>query len=166
MIEYFKKLSKYKERTALIDGENNVSYDEIIKSSKNLNEKICENSVSLLIADNNVNFIKGYIGFLNKKKNISILIDESFNKDFFGKVISIYRPKYIFLPFNAPVPSLIYLSPCGWDFCCTTDPFLSIFSSLLISYFNFNFWIYRSSISSPLFFSINCYFYNMFYGKF
>ena len=57
MIEYFKKLSKYKERTALIDGENNVSYDEIIKSSKNLNEKICENSVSLLIADNNVNLI-------------------------------------------------------------------------------------------------------------
>jgi long-chain acyl-CoA synthetase len=100
MIEYFKKLSKYKERTALIDGENNVSYDEIIKSSKNLNEKICENSVSLLIADNNVNFIKGYIGFLNKKKNISILIDESFNKDFFGKVISLYRPNYIFLPFK------------------------------------------------------------------
>ncbi len=98
MIKFFKRLSKYKKRTALINDKKKVSYDEIVKNSKNFDKIIGENSVSLLIADNNINFIKGYIGFLSKKKNISILIDESFNTDFFRKIVSLYRPNYIFLP--------------------------------------------------------------------
>ena len=100
MIKYFKRLLRYQKRTALIDDKNKVSYDEIAKNSKNLHNKINENSVSLLIANNNINFIKGYIGFLSKKKNISILIDESSNSDFFSKLVHLYRPNYIFLPLN------------------------------------------------------------------
>ena len=60
MIKFFKRLSKYKKRTALINDKKKVSYDEIVKNLKNFDKIIDENSVSLLIADNNINFINFY----------------------------------------------------------------------------------------------------------
>ncbi len=98
MTSFFNNFSKFKKRTALIENKIKVSFDEIIKNSKILHEKIDDNSVSLLIADNNINFVKGYVSFLEKNKNISILADESFDNEFFYKIVTAYQPNYIFLP--------------------------------------------------------------------
>lgn len=98
MASFFTNFSKFKKRTALIENNIKVSYDEIDKNLKILHKKIDENSVSLLIADNNINFIQGYVGFLSKNKNISIIADESFDNDFFIKIVTKYQPNYIFLP--------------------------------------------------------------------
>lgn len=98
MVSFFNNFSEFKKRTALIENKIKVSFDEIIKYSKTLHKKIDDNSVSLLIADNNINFVKGYISFLEKKKNISILADESFDNKFFNKIVIAYQPNYIFLP--------------------------------------------------------------------
>ncbi len=98
MAIFFNNFSKFKKRTALIENNIKVSYDEIDKNLKILQKKIDDNSVSLLIAENNINFIQGYIGFLSKNKNISIIADESFDNDFFNKIFNEYKPNYIFLP--------------------------------------------------------------------
>lgn len=98
MVNYFNRLLKYTNRTALINEGNKVTFEQINENSNMLHRKIDENSVSLLIADNNINFVKGYVAFLSKKKNISILVDESFNIEFFKNIVSLYRPNYIFLP--------------------------------------------------------------------
>lgn len=98
MTSFFNNFSKFKKRTALIENKIKVSFDEIIKNSKILHEKIDDNSVSLLIADNNINFVKGYVSFLEKNKNVSILADESFDNEFFYKIVTAYQPNYIFLP--------------------------------------------------------------------
>ena len=98
MFNFFNSLLKYKNRIALINEDYKVTFEQIYKNSNMLHRKIDENSLSLLIADNNINFVKGYIAFLSKKKNISILVDESFNIEFFKNMVFLYRPNYIFLP--------------------------------------------------------------------
>ena len=81
-----------------MDTNTSISYEDLLKTSELLEKKIHQNSVSLLIAENNIDFVKGYVGFLNKKNNISILVDESFSIEFLQKIISLYQPNYIFLP--------------------------------------------------------------------
>ena len=45
-------------------------------------------SVIVIIADNCLDFITGYLAAINKKNTITILLDKSFSLDYIEKVIS------------------------------------------------------------------------------
>ena len=59
----FKNFVKYKKKIALMDTNTSISYEDLLKTSELLEKKIHQNSVSLLIAENNIDFVKGYVGF-------------------------------------------------------------------------------------------------------
>ena len=61
-------------------------------------DRIKNNSVVLLIADNSAHFVLGYVSFLSCKNVINILLDISFSEDFIKDVISKYKPNYVFSP--------------------------------------------------------------------
>ena len=94
----FNNLKKYKNRLALV-GENNVkiTYEELIKKSNDINKKIENNSLILLISDNSISSILGYVSFL-KNNHTTLIVDKNFDIKYLENIIKIYCPKYIFSP--------------------------------------------------------------------
>ena len=98
MSKLFKNLGKFKSKIALIDsGHKQYSYKYILDKAKYINGKIKKGSLILIIASNNVESIIGYISFI-RSNNTSILLDKSFKLDYVKKIITKYRPNYIFTP--------------------------------------------------------------------
>ena len=75
----FNNLKKYKNRPALV-GENNVNitYEELIKKGNDINKKIENNSLILLISDNSISSILGYVSFL-KNNHTTLIVDKNFD---------------------------------------------------------------------------------------
>ena len=64
------KLLKRSSKIALVDDKfGEISYSSLKKESENISGLLKQNSLALLISDNKYEFIKGYLGFLKKKKN-------------------------------------------------------------------------------------------------
>ena len=98
MSKIFNNLGKYKEKIGLIDIDSKeYSYKEIVERVKKINKKINKNSLVLLIASNIFESIVGYIAFA-QNKNITILLDENFNKEFIEKIIESYKPSFVYKP--------------------------------------------------------------------
>lgn len=77
----------------------------ITKGALNKKIKIITNffydySVIVIIADNCLDFIAGYLAALNKKNTITILLDKSFSLNYIEKVISLYKPNIVLSPLN------------------------------------------------------------------
>lgn len=99
MVKIFRNFYKYKNSIALIDNKfGNFTYKDLLYNSAKINKLIKSNSVALLIADNNSEFVLGYVAFLSKKNIISILVDSSFSIEFILKMIKNYKPNYIYAP--------------------------------------------------------------------
>lgn len=98
MSNFLNTIKKFNNKTALVSEGTRITYKELNDSILNIKKKIKPYSIALLIAQNNTNFIKGYISFLTKKNVISIVVDESFDKKFFNEIIKKYKPNYILLP--------------------------------------------------------------------
>ena len=97
MVNLFDNLKKFKNSTALIDEKfGKISYAKLASDSKLIEKKLNANSIALLIADNNYEFVAGYVAFLRKKKIISIIIDNSFSENFFSDIVLKYKPNYIY----------------------------------------------------------------------
>ena len=94
----FNNLKKYKNKHALV-GENNIkiTYEELIKETNDINKKIEKNSLILLVSDNSIPSILGYVSFL-KNNHITLIMDKNFDKKYLENIIKIYCPKYIFSP--------------------------------------------------------------------
>ena len=94
----FNNLKKYKNKQALV-GENNIkiTYEELIKETNDINKKIEKNSLILLVSDNSIPSILGYVSFL-KNNHITLIMDKNFDKKYLENIIKIYCPKYIFSP--------------------------------------------------------------------
>lgn len=94
---FFKKLSVYKNRIALISEDNKrISYSDLLKkiniiSSKTQNTK----SLIFLIGQNNFETIIGYVSFI-KSGHAVVLLDYKINEIFLKKLIITYKPNYIF----------------------------------------------------------------------
>lgn len=92
----FNELSKFKKKIALVSDKNEkVSYENLIKKTNLLNKKIKKNSLVLLISNNSVDSICGYVCFL-KNKHTTILVDQNFQNDYLEQIIKLYCPRYIF----------------------------------------------------------------------
>ena len=99
MVKIFKNFYKNQDSIALIDNQfGNFKYKDLLYNSDKIKKIIKSNSVALLIADNNSEFVAGYVAFLSKKNIISILVDRSFSIEFILKMINSYKPNYIFTP--------------------------------------------------------------------
>ena len=97
-INYF---IKFKKRVALIDAKRNqlFLYEDLLKKIKYYDKFIKKNSVIVILASNNVETIAFYLSCLNsKKKCVSIILDETFNKNFIESIIKKYKANIIFYP--------------------------------------------------------------------
>jgi long-chain acyl-CoA synthetase len=98
-MEIFKNFKKNLNSIALIDEKiGNFKYKDLINQMGVTKDRIKNNSVVLLIADNSAHFVLGYVSFLSCKNVINILLDISFSEDFIKDVISKYKPNYVFSP--------------------------------------------------------------------
>lgn len=92
-------LLKKSNKIALVDEKfGKISYLELKRESEKITKLIKTSCIALLIADNNFEFLRGYLGFLKNKKTISIILDISLSDTFLKKIFSIYEPNYIFCP--------------------------------------------------------------------
>ena len=79
MSKLFKNLKKFNNKIALIGlDEKKYSYKEILKTAIQIESKIEDRSLIVMIADNDVASIVGYISFI-RSNNVTILLDKSFN---------------------------------------------------------------------------------------
>ena len=98
-MEVFKNFKKNSNLIALIDEKiGNIKYKDLIKQIGITKNKIKNNSVVLMIADNSAPFVLGYVSFLSCKNVINILLDVSFSEDFVKDVIRKFKPNYVFSP--------------------------------------------------------------------
>jgi len=96
MFEILNNSRKYKNNIALIYGEKNISYGNLVFESNKIQKFINSNTVSLLVADNYSDFVVGYLAFLRKKNTINIIVDSSFSIEFIDKIIKSFKPNYIY----------------------------------------------------------------------
>ena len=98
MPKLFKNLKKFNNKIALIGlDEKKYSYKEILKTADQIDSKIENLSLIVMIADNDVASIMGYISFI-RSNNVTILLDKSFKIEYIQKIISKYKPNYLFGP--------------------------------------------------------------------
>ena len=98
MSKLFKNLKKFNNKIALIGlDEKKYSYKEILKTADQIDSKIENRSLIVMIADNDVASIMGYISFI-RSNNVTILLDKSFKIEYIQKIISKYKPNYVFGP--------------------------------------------------------------------
>lgn len=98
MIKLFHNIRKFKKRIALVNEKNfKLTYDEIYNESKIFGSIIKNNSISIIIAKNNIECLIGYISLIILNRT-TILIDENFSKNFLNKIIKKYKVNYIYAP--------------------------------------------------------------------
>ena len=98
MSKLFKNLKKFNNKIALIGlDEKKYSYKEILKKVEYIDSKIENGSLIAMIANNDVASIIGYISFI-RSNNVTILLDKSFKIEYIQKIISKYKPNYLFGP--------------------------------------------------------------------
>lgn len=94
---FFKKLSFYKNKIALISEDSKkISYSDLLAKTNTISSKI-KNTKSLvfLIGQNNFETVIGYIAFV-KNEHTVVFLDYRINEIFLKKLISKYKPNYIF----------------------------------------------------------------------
>ena len=92
MSKLFKNLKKFNNKIALIGlDEKKYSYKEILKKAEHIDSKIENGSLIVMIADNDVASIMGYISFI-RSNNVTILLDKSFKIEYIQKITSKYKP--------------------------------------------------------------------------
>ena len=77
--------------------KKNITKGELDKKIKIFTNFFYDYSVIVIIADNCLDFIAGYLAAINKKNTITILLDKSFSLNYIEKVISLYKPNIVFL---------------------------------------------------------------------
>ena len=98
MSKLFKNLKKFNNKIALIGlDEKKYSYKKILKNAEHIDSKVANGSLIVMIADNDVAPITGYISFI-RSNNVTILLDKSFKIEYIQKIISKYKPNYLFGP--------------------------------------------------------------------
>jgi len=98
MSKLFKNLKKFNNKIALISlDEKKYSYKEILETADQIESKIGNRSLIVMIADNDVAPIIGYISFI-RSNNVTILLDKSFKIEYIQKIVSKYKPNYLFGP--------------------------------------------------------------------
>ena len=95
-INYYKDINNFNDNLALIDSENQTySYLDLSQFAKNISINLIKRDMVFLIAENTVEFISAYIGFL-QNENVIFLIDKNINEESLINLVNEYKPDYIF----------------------------------------------------------------------
>ena len=95
-MSYFDHLEKYNNNIALINKKEKIKYSDLLIYSDQISNKIKERSLILLICQNSVESLSGYVSFVRAKCVILLFNNKLTEKDFLT-LINDYRPDYIFI---------------------------------------------------------------------
>jgi len=93
----FKKLESFKNKIALIsDNSHKLTYSELVQNINNFIRYLEDKKkLVFLLGQNNFETIIGYLSFIKKGYTV-VFLDFKINDFFLKKLISIYKPDYIF----------------------------------------------------------------------
>ena len=91
------RFNKFKKNKAIIlESGRYFTYKNLILNSKKISRFLPpEKKLIFLLGQNNLETIAGYISFIDKGHTVALL-DYKINNFFLDKLISIYKPSYIF----------------------------------------------------------------------
>ena len=94
---FINKLKKFKKNKALIlENGKYITYNSLILNSKKISKFLTtQKKLIFLLGQNNLETITGYISFVDKGHTV-VLLDYRINNFFLDKLISLYKPSYIF----------------------------------------------------------------------
>ena len=101
MRKKFFEIGKSKKKIIIIDENNNkISEYQLYKKVEASSKYFKDYSVVAIIADNSLDFITCYVAAMNKSNVITLLLDETFSKNYIQNLIKLYKPHYVFCPKN------------------------------------------------------------------
>lgn len=109
-LDFFQIGENTKKVIIVDENQKNITKGELDKKIKIITNFFYEYSVIVIIADNCLDFITGYLAAINKKNTITILLDKSFSLNYIEKVISLYKPNIVYAPLNLSFSKLKILS--------------------------------------------------------
>ena len=90
-------IKKFSSKICLIDEiGNKFTYSNIDKESKDICKNLKPRALILVLADNNIFLLKGYISFFEKKM-VQMLIDTNIEQKLLNNIINAYKPNYLFI---------------------------------------------------------------------
>ena len=90
-------LDKSQNNTALITENRNLNYKQLMIDSEKVAEAIGKRCLVFLFCTNTSASIAGYIGFINHGI-VPVMIDSELDIDLVKKLLTLYRPEYLYLP--------------------------------------------------------------------
>ena len=92
----FENLEKMGNKIALInEGKKKYTYKQISYLAKRITSKIRNSSLVIIISDNSLPSLIGYISFM-KSEHTVILLDQNFDLKFINQTIKKFKPNYIY----------------------------------------------------------------------
>ena len=93
---FLDKIEKNKNKIAIyLDKNNSILYKETIKSSDYFLKNCKKRGLAILVADNNIESLLGYIALL-KSENTIMILDTNIQQEDFNIIIKKYAPSYIY----------------------------------------------------------------------
>lgn len=93
----FKNINKFKNRIALINEKESLSYSQVLKKTKDLKKYVNLNSINFLICENSIDCYLIYIGLIKLDVKILLISNNITIKDL-NILIKKFNPKNIFKP--------------------------------------------------------------------
>ncbi len=85
------------DRIAMIDGERQITYNELDRITSDLRAQIPNRSLVFCMCTNTPGSIAGYLAF-TEGGSVPLLLDAKISAELLGHLIEAYRPSYIWLP--------------------------------------------------------------------
>ena len=99
---FWKNLGEFSDNPAIIDTfhKRHFTYKQVLDDINYLKNFLKhENSLCLILTENNYNSLLPYLTVLDTS-NAVMLLDEKINNEFLNNIINIYKPEFIFCPLN------------------------------------------------------------------
>ena len=95
---FFNRIEKFGSNICFIDeNKKKVLYNNVFKKSETLCKNLQSRSLIVVLAENQTEFIVGYMGFF-RRGLVQMLLDSKITNNLLKDLIKTYVPKYIFLP--------------------------------------------------------------------
>ena len=96
----FNHIEKFSSNIATItEDSKKITYKELLIDSKKISNKISNNTLVLIICINTLEFLQVYVG-CTKAKIPMMFVDSEITEIAFKKLLSQYRPGYLYIPKN------------------------------------------------------------------
>ena len=94
----FNRIEKFGSNICFIDeNKKKVLYNDVFNKNETLCKNLQSRNLIVVLAENQTEFIVGYMGFF-RKGLVQMLLDSKITNNLLKDIIKTYVPKYIFLP--------------------------------------------------------------------